>query len=316
MNNARHLKLHQLETFVEVARYKSVTRAAESLGLTQPAVTRTLRELEAICATALVAKDGRGIRVTPQGETFLRHAGESLAAARNGLTAVKDLSLSDRPAIRIGALPTVSALIMPGAVSRYLSECLRNPLRISTGENRALLDQLRSGELDIVMGRLPAPESMTGLAFEPLYRDIVVFAVHSSHPLAGRSTVSASEMSNSPMLVPTSVSIIGPFVKRLFIEQGLPQPTQVIETVSDSFGRAFTREHGAIWIISRGVIAAELASGEFVALPINTQSTLGAVGLCMRANQSLEPAVEIFANILREEVKRRADFLPEHANTR
>ncbi len=315
MNTARQLKLHQLETFVEVARYKSVTRAAESLGLTQPAVTRTLRELEAICGTALVAKDGRGIRITPQGETFLRHAGESLAAARNGLTAVTDLSLGDRPAIRIGALPTVSALIMPGAVSRYLSESLRNPLRISTGENRALLDQLRSGELDIVMGRLPAPESMTGLAFEPLYRDIVVFAVHSSHSLAGRSTVSASEISNSPMLMPTSVSIIGPFVKRLFIEQGLTPPSQIIETVSDSFGRAFTRENGAIWIISRGVIAAELASGEFVALPINTQSTLGAVGLCIRANQPLDPAVQIFANILRDEVKRRADFLPENTSS-
>jgi LysR family transcriptional regulator, pca operon transcriptional activator len=312
MKSTRLLKLHQLETFVEVARHKSVTKAAESLNLTQPAVTRTLRELESICGTALVAKDGRGIRITPQGETFLRHAGASLAAARNGLTAVADLNGSDRPAIRIGALPTVSALIMPGAVSRYLAEDLRNPLRISTGENRALLDQLRAGELDLVMGRLPAPESMTGLVFEPLYRDIVVFAVHNSHPLAGRSTISAAEISSSPMLVPTSVSIIGPFVKRLFIEQGLPEPAQVIETVSDSFGRAFTRGHGAIWIISRGVIAAELDSGEFVALPINTQSTLGAVGLCMKAGEPLEPAVEIFANILREEVKQRADFLPEH----
>jgi LysR family transcriptional regulator, pca operon transcriptional activator len=312
MKNTRQLKLHQLETFVEVARHKSVTRAAESMNLTQPAVTRTLRELESICGTALVAKDGRGIRITPQGETFLRHAGASLAAARNGLSAVADLNGSDRPAIRIGALPTVSALIMPGAVSRYLGLDLRNPLRISTGENRALLDQLRAGELDLVMGRLPAPESMAGLAFEPLYRDIAVFAVHHSHPLAGRNTISAAEISSSPMLVPTSVSIIGPYVKRLFIEQGLPQPTQVIETVSDSFGRAFTREHGAIWIISRGVIAAELESGEFVALPINTQSTLGAVGLCMKAGEPLEAAVEIFANILREAVKRRADFLPEH----
>lgn len=74
----------------------------------------------------------------------------------------------------------------------------------------------------------------------------------------------------------------------------------------------FTRAHGAIWIISRGVIAAELKSGEFVALPINTQSTLGAVGVCMKANKPLEPAVEIFASFLREEVKRSADFLPEH----
>jgi LysR family pca operon transcriptional activator len=312
MDNSRLIKLHQLETFVEVARHKSVTQAAESLRLTQPAVSRTLRELETICGTPLVAKDGRGIRITRQGEAFLRHAGASLAAVRNGLNAVADLQQADRPAIRVGALPTVSALVMPGAVSRYLAEKLRNPLRISTGENRVLLDQLRNGELDIVMGRLPAPESMAGLTFEPLYRDIVVFAVHHTHELARRSTIKASELAEFPMLVPTGQSIIGPFVKQLFIEQGLPEPVQVIETVSDSFGRAFTRKYAAVWIISRGVIAAELEEGEFVALPINTQSTLGAVGICMKAGQTPDSAVEIFANLLREEVRGHANLLPQN----
>jgi LysR family pca operon transcriptional activator len=310
MKQDRLLKFSQFETFIEVARQKSVTKAAASLNLTQPAVTRTLRDLERICGTALVAKDGRGIRITRQGEVFLRYAAESLAAARDGLTAMSDLNLADRPAIRIGALPTVSALLMPGVVDRYLKEDLRNPLRISTGENRALLDQLRSGELDLVVGRMPPPENMLGLVFEPLYRDIVVFAVHRSHPLANKETVNGNDLLAWPMLLPTAQSIIGPFVKRLFIEQGLQEPAQVIETVSDSFGRAFTRQHAAIWIISRGVIATELSEGEFVALPINTQSTLGAVGLCTRASHSLDPAAEILGALIREEIGSHADLLP------
>ena len=63
MNILRRLKLRHLETFVEVARQKSVSRAAENLNLTQPAVTRTIRELEEICGKPLVEKDGRGIRI-------------------------------------------------------------------------------------------------------------------------------------------------------------------------------------------------------------------------------------------------------------
>lgn len=312
MDKSRVIRLHQLETFIEVARQRSVTQAAKSLNLTQPGVSRTLRELEAICGVSLVAKDGRGIRITRQGEAFLRHAGASLAAVRNGLRAVADLQLADRPAIRIGALPTVSALIMPGAVKRFMEEDLRNPLRITTGENRVLLDQLRNGELDLVMGRLPTPESMVGLSFEPLYRDIVVFAVHRQHSLAGRKSVNAAELLEHPVLMPTSVSIIGPMVRQLFIEQGLPEPRRMIETVSDSFGRAFTRRHGAIWIISRGVIADELESGEFVSLPIDTRSTLGAVGLCFRSDQPIDPAIAIFAELLREEVRNHAGLLPEN----
>ncbi len=311
MENSRLIKLHQLETFIEVARHKSVTLAAKSLNLTQPGVSRTLRELEAVCGTKLVMKEGRGIRLTRQGEAFLRHAGASLAAIRSGLRAVSDLHLADRPMIRIGALPTVSALVMPGAVEKYLAEDLRNPLRVTTGENRVLLDQLRNGELDLVMGRLAAPESMAGLSFEPLYRDIVVFAVYRKHPLAGRKSVKAAELLDHPIIMPTSVSIIGPMVRQLFIEQGLPEPQQLIETVSDSFGRAFTRRHGAIWIISRGVVADELETGEFVVLPIDTSSTLGAVGLSFRAGQDIDPAVAIFAGLLREEVRSHAGLLPQ-----
>ena len=266
-NSSKRLKFHQLEVFVEIGKHRSVTRAAQALNLTQPAVTRTVRELEEICGATLLAKEGRGIRLTSQGVSFLRYAGASLAAARSGLNAIHDLNRLDRPPIRIGALPTVSALLMPRAVSRYLAEELQISIRVTTGENRVLLDQLRSDDLDLVIGRMPAPESMYGLNFEPLYRDIVVLAVHRSHPLADRQSLNPEEFARYPVLVPTPASIIAPYVERLFLEQGIPQPNRVIETVSDSFGRAFTRDFGAIWIISRGVISSELTTGEFVALP-------------------------------------------------
>lgn len=284
---------------MEVARHGSVSRAAESLHLTQPAVTRTIRELETICGKPLVEREGRGIRITPHGEVFLRHAGRSIAAARSGIAALEQLELTEVAPIRVGALPTVSATVMPEAVAAYMATGTRNRLGIVTGENRVLLDHLRNGDLDLVIGRLPAPENMQGLVFEPLYRDKVVFVVASNHSLAGRRQIAIDDMSAFPVMVPTAGSIIRPFVDRLFIEQGFPWPRQVLETVSDSFGRAFVRRHQAIWIISRGVVASEIENGEFSVLPIDTDSTMGSVGLNMRAETELPPGAEIFADIVR-----------------
>lgn len=300
MISRRALKLRHLETFVEVARLRSVSRAAESLHLTQPAVTRTIRELEQICGAPLVEREGRGIRVTHQGETFLRHAGTSLAAARAGLNALSDLSQEDGPTIRIGTLPTVSATQMPVAVHRYIESGMRNRLQIVSGENRVLLDQLRNGDLDLVMGRLPAPENMEALVFEPLYRDKVVFVVAAGHPLAGDDSPGFPPLDDYPVLLPPAGSIIRPYVDRLFIELGLGEPANVIETVSDSFGRAFIRRYPAIWIISRGVVAAEIDSAEFFALPVDTESTLGSVGLITRAGAELPAAARFLAGILRK----------------
>ena len=302
MNIIRRVKMRHLETFVEVARQKSVSRAADNLSLTQPAVTRTIRELEDICGKPLIEKEGRGIRISHYGEIFLRYAGSSLAAARSGINALAELSLSDGPMVRLGALPTVSATIVPLAVSRYLEAGLRNRLTVVTGENRVLLDQLRVGELDLVVGRLPSPEIMHGLIFEPLFRDKVIFAVDASHPLAGRDRIPVDCLDDYPVLVPTPQSIIRPFVDRLFIEHGISELPQVIETVSDAFGHAFVRRHSAIWIISRGVVAPEIDKGEFVALPIDTESTLGSVGLSTRAQTALGPAVQTFADMLRRAV--------------
>lgn len=299
MNKLSRIRLRHLETFMEVARHGSVSRAAESLALTQPAVTRTIRELETICGKPLVARDGRGIRITSHGEVFLRHAGRSLSAARAGIEALDQLDLTEAAPIRIGALPTVSATAMPEAVAEFFATGTRNRLVIVTGGNRVLLDQLRTGELDLVIGRLPAPENMQGLVFEPLYRDKVAFIIDAKHPLAGRRQIAFDEMLDFPVLVPQIGSIIRPFVDRLFIEQGFPWPRHAIETVSDSFGRAFVRRHQAIWIISRGVVSPEIENGEFSILPIDTDATMGSVGLSMRADTDLPPGAEIFADIVR-----------------
>jgi len=294
------IKFRHLQTFLEVARQKSVGRAAEILHVSQPAVTKTIRELETELDAALFEKDGRGIRITRYGEVFLRHAGQSVAAIQQGIDSVARAQRSGGPPIRIGALPTVSARIMPQAIIQFVAERTGSPIKIVTGENLVLLDQLRIGVLDLVVGRLAAAEQMEGLGFEHLYSEQVDFVVRKGHPLTQQFDL--KRLRDYTVLMPTRGSIIRPFAERLLMAHGIAELPDEIETVSDSFGRALLRQSDAVWIISEGVVAADLAEGVFELLPIDTSETRGSVGLTTRAGVEATPALEILMRTIRETV--------------
>jgi LysR family pca operon transcriptional activator len=300
------VRFRHLQTFLEVARQKSVVKAAGLLNVSQPAVTKTIRELEEALGVAVFERDGRGIRITRSGEIFMRHAGQAITALRQGIDSVANGAETTGPPIRVGALPTVSARIMPYAMKLFLAEGTGSTIKIVTGENAVLLEQLRLGELDLVVGRLAAPDKMTGFFFEHLYSEQVLFVVRAGHPLAPKSENLFARLAEFPVLMPTRGSIIRPFVDRFFITNGIAAlPTQ-IETVSDSFGRAFVRQSDAVWIISAGVVADEIAGGALVALPVDTVETRGPVGLTMRTDAVASPAFSILLQTIRDAARSKA----------
>ncbi len=114
---------------------------------------------------------------------------------------------------------------MPKAMSLFLAERTSSRVKIVTGENAVLLEQLRVGDLDLVVGRLAAPEKMTGFSFEHLYSEQVRFLVRTGHPLTdGRAVF--EHLADYPVLMPTRNSIIRPFVDRLLITNGIGAPCQ------------------------------------------------------------------------------------------
>lgn len=294
------IKFRHLQTFVEVARQKSVMKAAGVLHVSQPAVTKTIRELEQVLGVAVFERDGRGIRITRHGDVFLRHAGAALTALRQGFDSVSQALHGDAPPIRIGALPTVSSRIMPRAVSLFLAEDTGVRVKIVTGENAVLLEQLRIGDLDLVIGRLAAPERMTGFSFEHLYSEQVVFCVRAGHPLSAPRRSVFAGLAGFPVLMPTQGSVIRPFVDRLLIANGVAKLPNQIETVSDAFGRAFVRSSDAVWIISSGVVANDIESGQLAALAVDTSETKGPVGLTMRTDAVPSLPQSILMQTIRE----------------
>ena len=286
------IKLRHLEAFVEIAKARSLKRAAERLHLTQPAISRTLAELEQILGTKLLTRGRGGAQLTAQGEVLFDFAQAGLGALERGL----DGAMGPRqslPRLRLGALPSVAARLLPELVTVLEETAPDLLLTIADGSHEHLTGLLRAGTLDLVLGRLGAPGTMRGLSFAQLYLEEVVFVTRPGHPIL--DAPSLDRLDNFTVIFPPPWAAIRPVVERLLIAQGLPIPPRRIETVSGAFGRVHTARSDAVWVISAGVVANEIADGRLVRLPFPTLGTEGPVGLMRRATDRETPEMRLLA---------------------
>jgi LysR family transcriptional regulator, pca operon transcriptional activator len=316
MSIDQRVKYRHLQCFLEVARQQSVVKAAAALSVTQPAVSKTILELEQLLGVALFERRGRGVVLTRFGEVFLRYAGASITALRQGIDSITQARTKGGLAIKVGALPTVSTRVMPLAVHLFKQENMGTVVRVVTGQNSVLLSQLRTGDLDLVVGRLADPDLMTGLSFEHLYSERVSFVVRPEHPLRKETPFDLARIEHHTVLMPTEGSIIRPLVDRFLITHGIASFPDQIETVSMAFGRRYTRMTDAIWIISRGVILDDLADGVLAELPVDTEATNGPVGLTTRADTPPDLPSVMLMHTIREAAAKREQVTPTDARDR
>jgi LysR family pca operon transcriptional activator len=184
-----------------------------------------------------------------------------------------------------------------------MAQHVGSKVRIVTGPTAFLQAQLRLGELDLVIGRMADPDVMTGFSFEHLYSEKIAFVVRPKHPLLSVDPFDFSAIAQFQILMPPPGSIIRPTVERFLISQGLGSLPHQIETVSTAFGRSYTRGSDAIWIISEGVTAEDVASRSLAHLPVDTHETLGPVGLTTRTDLPLSLAAELLVQTLRGQAR-------------
>jgi LysR family pca operon transcriptional activator len=276
------IKLRHLSCFLEVARLRNMGHAATALHVSQPAVSKTIQELEQLLGGSLFDRSRRNLFLTPFGEVFYRYAATSLAALRQGLDMAR--GTHEASTIRVGALPTVSARILPAAVQAFAASGPGAHTRIITGPNDYLLTLLRTGDVDFVIGRMAEPDAMAGLSFEHLYSERVVMVVRPGHPLLEQSPFDLAMIERYQTLMPTPSSVIRRLVDRMLLSHGVAELPHGVETISSAFGRAYTRQTDAVWIISEGVVANDLAEGYLALLPLDTGETTGPVGFTTRTD--------------------------------
>ena len=293
------IKLRHLLCFVEITRQGGVARAGAELGMTQPAVSKAAAELEAILGVPLFDRSRRALTLTSYGEMFLRFATAGLATLRQGADTIAE-ARAGSGFVAFGALPTVAAGVGAAAVRRVAASSVACRTLVECGPSPYLLELLRTAAIGFVVGRMANPEAMDGLSFEHLYSEELAFVVRPGHPLAGVAELDPRSMAGFEALMPPRRAIIRPAVDALLLAAGVGRFALKIETVSNSLGRSYALMSDAIWIISRGVVANDLAAGQLVRLPVDVSATLGPVGITTRSGADLSLPAQAMLEAVRQ----------------
>lgn len=284
------IRLRQINCFLEIARCGSLGAAANHLQISQPAASKTLRELEEILGKPLFDRTGRRLVLNSAGRIFQQYAGAALIDLQRAQDRVKG-EPTERFRIAIGVLPSVAANLVPRAALQFQKHHPNCTLRIASGPNWQLLNQLRDGSLDMVIGRMPNPDNMEGLSFQHLSTEEVVAVVGVNHPLVSER-FSANLLSNFPLILPPKGALIYPVVSSYLLMNNLQNVQPVFESVSSAFGRKIVMLSDAIWFISKSVVEDEISAGQLTALRLASPMMAGAIGICLREGALLSDDIK------------------------
>lgn len=280
---ARSIQLRHLRCLVAVAQERHLARAAEKLSLSQPAVSKTLAELEVLAGARLVERGRRGARLTAAGEQLLTHALRVLEALGEAAQAFAPASTARIQRLRVGALPSVAPALLPAALAEFQRHRPDAQVQLVTDANAPLLDALRAGELDLVVGRMSDPPRMVGLTFELLYMEPLALLARPGHALAGLTAPSMQLVLQYPLVVYSEGTTPRHNTESFLSGFGLKLPAQRTETLVVSVARLLVQRSDAIWFTPLGAAWDDLGSGQLVRLDMATQGTEEPVGLLLRS---------------------------------
>lgn len=178
------MRLQHLHLLLAIARTGSLRASAQALNVTQPALTKALRQLENEFGAALVLRMPKGVRLTPAGELLAARAGTAVRELERAREEVAWHLRHAEAQVTVGLSPMSAILLAPGAVARFGARWPQVRLRVRDTLYPRALEQLRSGELDLALGPLPPEGVGRDLLVQPLFESKVVIAARRSHPLA------------------------------------------------------------------------------------------------------------------------------------
>ncbi|MBI0328382.1 LysR family transcriptional regulator [Burkholderia plantarii] len=213
----------QLITFAAVAELLNISRAAEALHLSQPAVSGQLRQLQDEFGEPLYQRDGRGVRLTPVGEQLVPLAlrlRDALAQARAYRDAVRGV---ERGTLRVGASTTPASYLLPYLIAEFRPLAPGVAIQTMTGNTADVVAALGSLDLALIEGP-PGDALPPGTAVHPWREDEIVAIVPASHPLAASAgrAVSLEALAESPLVLREAGSGVRQLVERAFARAGVP----------------------------------------------------------------------------------------------
>lgn len=261
------LKLRQLAALIAIADAGSLRAAAAALGLSQPALSKTLRELESVFERPLFARESRGLRQTPHGAAAIAYARrlmQDLGALAQELDAV-DAGAGGR--LRIGVIPYVAT----DWLHRALGQMLAAPpvaLQVVEGATDELVARLRRRELDCVVGRVTPSLAGDGLETRRLFRQTLRILVRSGHPLLrARRSPGLRDLAGYEWLLAPATTPTRQLLDQVFVQAGLAPPRVRLETYALPVVQRFVAASDALAAVPNDIAEQCVRHGGFRVLP-------------------------------------------------
>jgi DNA-binding transcriptional LysR family regulator len=289
----------QLRALLALADDGSYATAAQTTGLSPPALHRSVRDVERLTGTLLVQRRGRGVALTEAGRRAVRAFRLAVGAIRSGLTdlaALENEAAMDR--LVIGAMPLCRARMLPAAVARLQSTYPNAHVTVVEGAHRELLDQLREGRIDMTIGALRTPSPGPDVVQSPLLVDRLAIVAGGGHPLAGPRRPPLSELARHRWLVGIPGSPLREHWEKMF--EGMAMPAAPVDCGSVMVIRGLLMSGDYLTLLSPEQIGMELKTGMLALVGGPLEDHVRNIGVTVRADWRPTAAQQFFVSTLHE----------------
>lgn len=296
------MELRQIEVFERVAALRSITRAAEELYLTQPAVSRSISALERELGARLFDRLPRSVALTPAGSVLLDHSRKLIHSAEEAVRAVADVSAGEAGRLAIGASSTAATYVLPEILGRYRVAHPRVEISVQTGGSAHVVELVMKNDVDVgvVMGFAPREDIAEIRLVE--FETVVVVAV--GHPRSGlESGTPVSEIAREPLIVMQPGANLRNYVNNLYRASG-HEPRVSMEMDNVEAIKKMVEVGLGVALLPRLAVEREVDAGRLRAISINDSPIpKRAISLIHRRDRFVFAAMLSFIRQMRKELE-------------
>jgi DNA-binding transcriptional LysR family regulator len=292
-----HLRIRQLQLLVEIAEKSSLVNAARALNMTQPAATKSLRQLEELFGAPLVIRGHRGSELTALGQGLYEHAKAILATVRTANMEVRDYIDGNAGMTRVGVLPVALPVLVPQTIKLLQQLSPGMVVRATTGDTSFLLDMLKLEKIDFLVGRVWLAEDPE-IESQALYSSAFSLVVRNGHPIFSEPNQTLAEAVKFDWVMPPSGSQGRIAVDAALAAQGAPAPRFMVETISYVLTRELLRESDMIAPMDRATLVKDIQHGMLRVVDIELGTQLPPIGFMSLRDRPWSPAGKRFVECL------------------
>lgn len=299
-----HIDERKLRHFVAAVETGSLLGAAERVRLSQPALSRSVRALEASVGVPLLERHPRGVRPTVYGEVLLRHARLLHNQARLAFAEIDALREGREGHLRIGVAPSFHR-VLPAAVGQLLTSHPTLTFDLFEGTYDVVVEQVLAGDLEAAFSLFPAGEAQDGLTLEPLFQSEFAVIMGAGHALARRRRLGLSALAAAAWVMVSRPPSLVTGVLDVFHRAGVSAPTRCIESDSIPIVKELLRSGAFVALLPRELVEEEVQRGDLTARHYPEVPDGGLAGMITRQDAVLPAVLDALVGAVKNELERR-----------